>query len=179
MASDPTASEHQTLIEPRHLRWFFRCGIASFVLLASCDRITPASPQAAWEETMQIRLARDYAGLWESLAQESQDHIAYVLAYVKRNPRYGPKLQAKLQIDPASLATMDPAAFFVTLMNAVEQSQPQIVDLQMKSATGAKFIRTQIKDDRAVVSWLSGTGKEEQTLFVREDGEWRPVLQRN
>lgn len=127
---------------------------------------------------MQIRQARDYARLWETLASESKEQIAHVLEYVKMEPSYISHLSEKFQIESASLAKMDAAGFFAALMSGVELNHPQVVDLQMKNAEGAKFLRTRIKDDRAVVSWRSGTGKEEQTFFIREGGEWRPVLQR-
>lgn len=174
MASHVTAA---ALNRIRILRAACLCYAA--MVLTGCDRVSTTSPQQAWEQTMQVRLARDYTKLWDSLARESKDEIAHVLDYVKHQPSYQARLRAKFQLDLTKLATMDAAGFFVALMTAVERNQPQIADLQMKNAEGAKFVRTRIKEDRAVVSWRSGTGKEEQTFFVREDGEWRPVLQRN
>jgi hypothetical protein len=153
--------------------------IGALCLLAvGCDRLSSDNPRQAWEETMEIRQARDYARLWDSLATLSKDQIAHVLEYVKTDPSYVSRLSEKFQITPAKLATMDAAEFFVSLMNGVELNHPHIVDLQMKNADGAKFLRTRIKEDRAVVTWVSGTGKEEQTFFLREAGRWRPVLQR-
>jgi len=147
--------------------------------LGACDRLTGETPREAWEATMRVRLGRDYAALWDSLARESQASVERTLAHIKRNPNYLSRMHDKFQLPTETLMRLDPKAFFIALMEAVERTQPAITESQHQNAQGAKFVRTRIRDDRAVVSWVSGTGKEEETFFVREAGTWRPVLQRN
>jgi hypothetical protein len=158
----------------RNLGW----GMLLCLGLTACDQFIDQNPREAWEATMRVRLARDYAALWDSLASESQAQVEKTLAHIKRNPNYLSRMNQKFNLPIETLMQMDPKGFFLALMTAVERNQPEIVNLQMQSAQGAKFVRTQIREDRAVVSWLSGTGKEEKTYFIRETGTWRPVLQR-
>ena len=147
--------------------------------IAGCDRLSGDSPREAWEATMRVRLSRDYPALWDSLASESQARVERTLAHIRRNPDYLSRMNEKFQLPTEKLMRLDPKSFFIALMESVERTQPGIAEMQHRNAEGAKFVRTRTKDDRAVVSWLSGTGKEEETFFVREGGVWRPVLQRN
>lgn len=160
-------------------RWWRWLLLVVCCALAGCDRLTSESPREAWEATMKVRLGRDYAALWDSLASESQHRIERTLAHVKRNPNYLSRMHDKFNLPTETLMRMEPKAFFIALMEAVERTQPAIVEQQRRNAEGAKFVRTRMREDRAVVSWVSGTGREEETFFVREDGTWRPVLQRN
>lgn len=166
------------LAGPSVIAW---AGLAAVLVgaLAGCDAIGGTSPREAWEATLAVRMARDYPALWESLASESKAEVQRVLTHVKRDPDYLTSMQQKFQIPAATLVNMDARDFFLALMRGVERNLPGVVNLQLQNAQGAQFVREAITDDRAIVYWLSGTGTEEQTFFVREAGSWRPVLQRN
>jgi hypothetical protein len=148
-------------------------------LAAGCDLFQDESPRQAWEDTMRVREQRDYATLWDSLASESHAHIEKVLSHVKRHPEYLAKMQEKFNLPANDVLAMDARAFFIALMVSVERTQPTIVNLQKQNAEGAQFIEARTERNRAVVSWRSGTGQKQQTFFIREEGLWKPVLQRD
>lgn len=165
---------HRTLIR------LSRYALAALLLTASgCDLLDSNTPRRAWEETMQVRLKRDYAALYDSLASVSKQEMERVLTQVKRDPRSLESMHQKLQLPTAEIEHMGGKQFFLALMTGVERKLPGVVNLQLQNARGAEFVREAIKDDRAVGYWKSGTGKQEETLFLRENGQWKPILQRN
>lgn len=156
------------------------CALLALVLpLAGCDAWQEYRAKRAWEETMEVRRARDYPALWASLARESKADVERTLAHVRRDPDYQRTMQEKFQLSAGQLLQMDARAFFLALMASVDRNLPTVAALQQRNATGATYLRTALEGDRAVVYWRSGLGREEQTFFAREDGRWKPVLQRN
>lgn len=127
---------------------------------------------------MTDRINRDHEAFWESLASVSKQEVGRVLSHVKQDPKYLDSIHKKLGVPVQELKDMDGHRFFLALMHAVERDVPSILDMQLKSAEGARFMRDEIKEDRAVVYWQSAQGEQAHTLLLLEDGAWKPVLRR-
>ena len=87
-------------------------------------------------------------------------------------------MKHKFNIQPQTLANMQPRDFFIAIMNGADRALPEVVKIRAERFKAARFVREQIQNDRALVYWEFGGGAPESMTFVLEDGRWKPVVQR-
>jgi hypothetical protein len=146
--------------------------------LAGCGWFAPETPRRAWERSLKAEMARDYEALWGMLSDHSKRDIETTLSRIKGDPGYQFTMSQRFLLKADAFQTMTPKAFYITMLEQAEQVAPELVQEQLRNARQATFVREEINRDRAVVYWRNERGVESASLFIREDGRWRTVLNR-